>query len=277
MKSVCTVLATLCLGAVICLAANAQGPATADSVTSGSRPGAAIDPRQPARPAKAAPVDEKVLLDETVDRGVLYLFGNRMDPPYRIVVVRDTLWVNGIQASPGPGAEPKRLAPEVQARRSSILREITQEFELRGHFREADLQPLLSRIAASHPADVERLSVEGGRLVVYWRGSAAPESFTPGGGAVLLPMEPVSPLWVRATLVKQAEGFVAELKSGGAVFVGNGVHSGPLGPVGRDLSYLSGIDRKDLAARWSGRTLPLQVAEDLLDPLPLARLARRLR
>jgi hypothetical protein len=55
--------------------------------------------------------------------GILYLYGNRMEPPFVFVLERDTIWVNGYQFSPSIRSEPP---PVIEVTRTDSL-----EFDLR--------------------------------------------------------------------------------------------------------------------------------------------------
>ncbi|MFZ1946167.1 MAG: hypothetical protein WAW06_01310 [bacterium] len=60
--------------------------------------------------ALADSVSSAVAVPETVavaDKGILYLYGNRMEPPYVFVIERDTAWVNGVQFIPKMEREPR--------------------------------------------------------------------------------------------------------------------------------------------------------------------------
>ena len=60
-------------------------------------------------------------------RGILYLFGNRLEPPFVFTIYNDTLWVNDYYFMGKPGPEPKREVPEIAKKQHQLNVEVGEE------------------------------------------------------------------------------------------------------------------------------------------------------
>lgn len=113
-----------------------------------------------------------------VNKGVLYLYGNRVAPPYVFVMERDTVWVNGVLFIPKMTREP---APEV----------VPTELACRQFHLMDSVHVETDRLRAQGVAYDSMLA----RAAEMFRGSALIESVTVGEGGMQLlwedwPFEP---------------------------------------------------------------------------------------
>jgi hypothetical protein len=105
-------------------------------------------------------------------KGVLYLYGNRLDPPYVFVIEKDTLRVNGVQfvptlrREPPPVIKPTRIDSLEHQLRLRVDQEV---FILLGEG--ASYDSVVARAAEIYRSSslVDSLRVVGGTIVRYWK------------------------------------------------------------------------------------------------------------
>jgi hypothetical protein len=105
-------------------------------------------------------------------RGILYLYGHRMEPPFSFVIERETVWVNGYQFIPPlqPGPPPPKLeVPEVVTREFNLSVRVGDELD-RLRDEGVPYDSLLSRAVEMHRASdlVDSAKVKRGGLLIWW-------------------------------------------------------------------------------------------------------------
>lgn len=121
-------------------------------------------------------VDSLVAEPETlavVTNGVLYLYGNRMEPPFHFVIERETVWVNGYQFVPPmlPGPPPPKLeVPEVVTRQFDLGEQVGEELD-RLRDDGVPYDSLLRCAVEVYEASelVDSAKVKRGGLLIWWR------------------------------------------------------------------------------------------------------------
>jgi hypothetical protein len=207
------------------------------------------------------------------DRGVVYLFGNRLSAPYLIQVVGDTIWINSYQAKPGPaGSDSLPERPESRSRWEALKR-IRNLIET---VPESQLDSQLSEVLDSLSI-VSKFEVKGTSLTLWWKNDPVPELFLLKTSKRAAQRDGKS--WTR-DLIKVAAVWSSSLEAGKFLFIArSGVyHVFKSSDARADIEALDRLNAKKLESReWKGHSLPYGAARDIVAPFPLMLVIRKLQ
>lgn len=212
------------------------------------------------------------------EQGSVYLFGNKLDPPFSIEVFRDTIWVNGLQARPGPSAATK--TPVTPAARSHyrVINELLVAVRAlpENSNRPTQLSATVDAVLKADPA-VREYQLNGENLTIHWSDSKIVDLVLLRPSGKNVPTPPGPERWT-ARQREVAVEWQEALDSGRAIVVSNheSYYIPKLALLVEDLEFLrSFAGAIPPRAQWKGRSLPHNELGDFTNPLPLDQLATR--
>ncbi|MCK4548222.1 MAG: hypothetical protein KAW17_12365 [Candidatus Eisenbacteria sp.] len=207
-----------------------------------------------------------------VQTGTLYVYGNRLDPPYVFTLETSQLFVNGVRLSPPLRRNPPRqvtVTDRIRTMHALFAEAMEVATSLLGTDAPMDtiLATVMDRYRQSSVVD-SVVAAGGSSIWVYWNNASYPYRTS-----VSVPTRIPSPLPVRDDL-SISFGVLSELRhllrSSGSVFFGNGyrvaVQDRRSEALDAELRIL--YETRDPNAEGL-RLLRGNVAEELLDPLSI--------
>ncbi len=231
--------------------------------TAGTDVGGAGDRPDTVGLATSAP--ETVVVAES---GVLYLYGNRMEPPYVFVIERDTVRVNGEQFIPPMRREPPPLIipTETACLEFDLMHAIGEEMDnLLGEGVAHD--SVVAQVSEMFRAStlVDSIKAHGDGLLVYWH-SMAPH---PMGCTIPSELPPPRPSHVEF-LRSQARHEAGSLDKGAMIVWSEGqALTVPRGRVSETEAQIRDLKERGWATAADKRRFDKDGVEELLRPLPL--------
>jgi len=206
-------------------------------------------------------------------RGILYLFGNRLEPTFVFTICNDTLWVNDYYFMGKPGPEPKREVPEIAKKQHQLNVEVGEEI-FRLLAQGVSYDSVTARAAQMYRQSdlidsVEVITKDSlAALVRYWRSKPWPDYLT-------IPhfVPPPKPPFVER-LKKEARLAASGLQAGGMLIWGSkfSMDVSPLN-VARREAQIRKVKQQGYALPEDERNLhaPPGALEELIKPRRLKK------
>lgn len=232
--------------------------------TAGTDVGGAGD--RPDTVGLAASAPETVAVAES---GVLYLYGNRMEPPYVFVIERDTVRVNGEQFIPPMRRKP---APKITVTRGDTLRHelnvsvdtevlrLLAEGETYDSIvaRAAKMYRISALVDSVHVIDEGTLEVHWHNMALYPMGCTIPRELPPPRPSHVEFLRSEARIYARDL----AEGSMIIWKEGGTLTV-------PWGRISETEVQIRDLKARGWATAADKRRFDKEGVEVFLHPLPL--------